>query len=215
MTGGIPNRLLKPAVFLICLVPAGLLAFDAFTGNLSANPIKDITEATGTWTLRFVMITLAVTPLRRLLGLNFLGRVRRMLGLFTFFYATLHFTTYVWLDQFFDIGSILADIPKRPFILAGFTAFVLFIPLAVTSTAGWVRRLGGKRWKWLHRLVYISAAAGVVHYLWLVKADIQRPVAYGVILAVLLAYRVLDYFRKRAVPKPTPARRSTAGNTPG
>lgn len=190
------NRLLKPAVFILSLVPVGLLAWDLFTDNLSANPIKDITEATGTWTLRFVMITLAVTPMRKLLGWNALGRVRRMLGLFTFFYATLHFFTYVYLDQFFDLESIIADISKRPFILVGFTAFVLFIPLAVTSTGGWVRRLGGKRWQLLHRLVYVSAVAGVVHYLWLVKADIQRPLAYGAILAVLLASRIVISFRK-------------------
>ena len=192
-----PNRLLKPAVFVLCLVPLGLLAYNAFTGNLSANPIDDITDTTGDWTLRFVMITLSVTPLRRLFGWNFLGRVRRMLGLFTFTFALLHFTTYVWLDQFFDVDSILADIPKRPFILAGFTAFVCFIPLAVTSTAGWVRRLGGKRWQALHRLVYLAATAGVVHYLWLVKADRSRPLTYGAILAVLLGFRVVDAVRRR------------------
>ncbi len=196
---GLAHRLFKPAVFLLCLIPAGALAWNLFTDNLSANPIKDITEETGTWTLRFVMITLAVTPLRKAFGWNRLGRIRRMLGLFTFMYATLHFFTYVWLDQFFDIESILADIPKRPFILAGFTAFVLFIPLAVTSTAGWVRRLGGKRWRFLHRAVYISAIAGVVHYLWLVKADIRRPVTYGVILAILLGYRLVDVLRNRNV----------------
>jgi sulfoxide reductase heme-binding subunit YedZ len=204
--GGVPakkspplsRRLEKPAVFILCLLPAALLAWNLLTDNLSANPIKDITEETGTWTLRFVMITLAVTPLRRLFGWNRLGRLRRMLGLFTFFYATLHFFTYAYLDQFFELGSILADIPKRPFILAGFTAFVLFIPLAVTSTAGWVRRLGGKRWQLLHRLVYISAVAGVVHYLWLVKADLQRPLTYGAILALLLGYRLVDSIRKKS-----------------
>ena len=191
------NRFLKPAVFILCLVPLGVLVWNAFTGNLSANPIDDITDTTGTWTLRFVMITLAVTPLRKIFGWNFPGRVRRMLGLFTFFYATLHFSTYVYLDQFFDVESILADIPKRPFILAGFTAFVLFIPLAVTSTAGWVRRMGGKRWQLLHRLVYVSAIAGVVHYLWLVKADIQRPLIYGGVLAVLLGYRIMELIKIR------------------
>ena len=194
---GPARLLLKPVVFLLCLLPIGLLAWNGFTGNLSANPIDDITDTTGTWTLRFVMITLAVTPLRKLSGWNILGRTRRMIGLFTFFYAALHFTTYAWLDQFFDIGTILLDITKRPFILAGFTAFVLFIPLAVTSTGGWVRRLGGRRWQLLHRLVYISAIAGVVHYLWLVKADIQRPLIYGLILLALLAYRVFDYFVRR------------------
>jgi len=200
-TPGILNRVLKPAVFLLCLLPLGLLVRDLLTGNLSANPIKDITEATGTWTLRLVMTTLAVTPLRRLFGWNRLGRVRRMLGLFTFFYATLHFFTYVYLDQFFEFDAILEDIPKRPFILAGFTAFVLFIPLAVTSTAGWVRRLGGKRWQLLHRLVYVSAVAGVVHYLWLVKADIQRPLAYGAVLALLLGYRAVAAVMKKRQPR--------------
>lgn len=199
------KRWLKPAVFLLCLMPFGLLAYNAFTGNLSANPIDDITDTTGDWTLRFVMITLSVTPLRKIFGWNFLGRVRRMLGLFTFFYATLHFTTYIWLDQFFDVASILKDIPKRPFILVGFTAFTLFIPLAITSTAGWVRRLGGKRWQLLHRLVYVSATAGVVHYLWLVKADKSRPLIYGAILATLLGYRLFEFVRKRRA-KPAPAR---------
>ena len=189
-------RWLKPAVFLLCLVPLGLLAIDAFNDGLTANPIEYITRTTGIWTLRLVMVTLAVTPLRKLFGWNYLARVRRMLGLFTFFYATLHFTTYVWLDQFFDIASILADIPKRPFILAGFTAFVLFIPLAITSTAGWVKRMGGKRWQLLHRLVYVSAIAGVVHYLWLVKADTSRPLIYGGILAVLLGYRIIGILSK-------------------
>jgi sulfoxide reductase heme-binding subunit YedZ len=203
-----PHRRLKPAVFLLCLVPVGLLAFDAFNDNLTANPIEYITRTTGDWTLRLVMVTLAVTPFRKLFGWNFLGRVRRMLGLFTFFYATLHFTTYIWLDQFFDFGSILSDIPKRPFILAGFTAFVLFIPLAVTSTAGWVRRLGGKRWQLLHRLVYISAIAGVVHYLWLVKADTTRPLIYGGILAGLLGYRILEAVRKQRRSAGAPGVRS-------
>jgi sulfoxide reductase heme-binding subunit YedZ len=209
------KRWLKPVVFLLCLVPLGLLTYNAFTGKLSANPIDDITDTTGDWTLRFVMITLSVTPLRKIFGWNFLGRVRRMLGLFTFTYATLHFTTYIWLDQFFDLQSILKDIPKRPFILVGFTAFTLFIPLAITSTAGWVRRLGGKRWQLLHRLVYVSATAGVVHYLWLVKADKSRPLIYGAILATLLGYRLFEYVRKRQ-SKPVPARsaRNPAPNRP-
>lgn len=195
-TAGPGVRFLKPIAFFLCLVPIGALAWDAFTDNLSANPIDDITDTTGTWTLRFVLITLAVTPARKLFGWNFLGRVRRMVGLFTFFYATLHFLTYAYLDQFFDVEAILADIPKRPFILAGFTAFALFVPLALTSTSGWVRRLGGKRWQLLHRLVYVSAVAGVVHYLWLVKADIQRPLIYAGILALLLGFRVYDMIRR-------------------
>ena len=133
------------------------------------------------------MFTLAVTPLRKLLGLPDLIRFRRMIGLFAFFYGTLHFITYIWLDKFFDLAEMLKDVAKRPFITAGFTAFVLMIPLALTSTTGWIRRLGGKRWQLLHRLIYFSAIAGVVHYYWLVKCDIRLPVMYGVFVGVLLA----------------------------
>jgi sulfoxide reductase heme-binding subunit YedZ len=156
---------------------------------LGANPIEFITHATGDWTLRFLAITLAITPLRKLLRLPELVRFRRMFGLFAFFYGCLHFMTYLWLDKFFSWGEIAKDVVKRPFITAGFTAFVLLIPLAVTSTAGWIRRLGGKRWQLLHRLVYVSAIAGVVHYYWLVKSDIRLPVSYGAIIGLLLAYR--------------------------
>jgi sulfoxide reductase heme-binding subunit YedZ len=187
-----PNRwwILKPAVFLACLLPMAWLTFAAFTDRLSANPLDDITELTGTWTLRFIMITLAVTPVRRLTGWASLIRFRRMLGLFACFHALLHFTTYVWLDQFFMWGEIVEDVAMRPFITVGFTGFVLMIPLALTSTKGWIRRLGGKRWQMLHRLIYVTAVAGIVHYLWLVKSDIERPFLYGVLLAVLLGIRV-------------------------
>jgi sulfoxide reductase heme-binding subunit YedZ len=183
--------LLKLLVYLGCLVPALWLVVAAATGGLGANPIDAITDETGTWTLRLLVATLAVTPLRRLTGWNDLIKFRRMLGLLAFLYATLHVSTYVVLDQFFDPASILGDIAKRPFITAGFVGFVLMVPLAVTSTAGWIRRLGGRRWQRLHRLAYISAAAGVVHYYWLVKADVSRPVRYAAVLALLLGARAV------------------------
>ena len=183
------SRWMKVPVFALCLSPALLLVWEGFNGGLGANPIEFITHATGDWTLRFLAITLAVTPLRKLLRLPELVRFRRMLGLFAFFYVCLHLMTYVWLDKFFSWSEIVKDVVKRPFITAGFTAFVLLIPLAVTSTAGWIRRLGGKRWQLLHRLVYVSAVAGVVHYYWLVKSDITRPVFYAAIVTLLLAYR--------------------------
>jgi methionine sulfoxide reductase heme-binding subunit len=188
-------RWIKVAVFVTCLVPLGLLAWAAYTQNLGANPIEKITHATGDWTLRFLLITLSITPLRKLLGVPWLIKFRRMLGLFAFFYACLHFTTYIWLDKFFNLHEMLADVAKRKFITVGFTAFILLIPLAVTSTAGWIRRLGGKRWQALHRLIYFSAIAGVIHYVWLVKADIREPLEYGAILALLLGYRLVMWIR--------------------
>jgi len=183
----------KPAkviVFLLALVPLAMLLWSAYTSNLTANPIEYITRNTGKWTLRFLLITLAVTPLRRYLHLPELIRLRRMLGLFAFFYGLLHLTTYVWLDQFFDITSMVKDVAKRPFITAGFTAFVLMLPLALTSTTGWIRRLGGKRWQRLHRLIYFSTLAGVVHYYWLVKSDVRLPLLYGSLLALALLLRI-------------------------
>jgi sulfoxide reductase heme-binding subunit YedZ len=202
-------RWIKVAVFVTCLVPLGLLAWAGYTQNLGANPIEKITHATGDWTLRFLLITLSITPLRKLLGVPWLIKFRRMLGLFAFFYACLHFTTYIWLDKFFNLHEMLADVAKRKFITVGFTAFVLLIPLAATSTAGWIRRLGGKRWQALHRLVYFSAIAGVIHYVWLVKADIREPLEYGAILALLLGYRVVTWIR--TIRKPgnvSPSRRA-------
>ncbi len=188
-------RWIKVAVFVACLVPLGLLAWAAYTQNLGANPIEKITHATGDWTLRFLLITLSITPLRKVLRVPSLIKFRRMLGLFAFFYACLHFTTYIWLDKFFNLHEMLADVAKRKFITVGFTAFVLLIPLAATSTAGWIRRLGGKRWQALHRLIYFSAIAGVIHYVWLVKADIREPLEYGAILALLLGYRLVMWIR--------------------
>jgi sulfoxide reductase heme-binding subunit YedZ len=190
------SRWAKVTVFALCLVPALLLVWKGFTGGLGANPIEYITHATGDWILRFLCITLSVTPLRKILGLPELIRFRRMLGLFAFFYACLHFLIWFVLDKFFDWGEIAKDVVKRPFITAGFTAFVLLIPLAVTSTKGWIRRMGGKRWQMLHRLIYVSGIAGVVHYYWLVKSDIRLPVMYGLIIAVLLAYRLIASLMK-------------------
>lgn len=184
-------RWIKPLVFILCLVPLALLGADAYGDRLGANPIETITRSTGTWTLVFLLITLSVTPLRRLTGVNTLIRLRRMLGLYAFFYACLHFAIYFWLDQFFDWSAIVKDIIKRPFITVGFFAFVLLIPLALTSTNAMVKRLGGRRWQLLHRLVYVIAIAGVVHYLWLVKKDITQPLIYAAVLSVLLGYRLV------------------------
>ncbi len=184
----------KPFVFLACLTPALLLGWDAFTGGLGVNPIEDITHRTGDWALRFLLVTLAVTPLRRLAGWNGLVRFRRMVGLFAFFYAVLHFSTYLVFDHFFDLLLIIDDVAERKYVTAGFVGFVLMIPLAVTSTQGWIRRLG-RRWTALHRLVYASAVAGVVHFLWLVKIDIGEPLIYAVILALLLGARLAHRYR--------------------
>src|SRR5262245_33942990 len=182
----------KPTVVVAALVPVLLLgaaALDLY-GSLGANPIDKITDVTGIWTLRFVLITLAVTPLRRVTGWNLLVRFRRMLGLFAFFYGTLHFSTWLVLDQFFAWEFILKDIAKRPYITVGFLGFILMIPLAITSTAGWIRRLGGKRWNWLHRLVYLTGVAGVIHYWWLVKVVTAPQIAYMAILVTLLGARL-------------------------
>lgn len=186
-------KYLKPAIFLACLIPLARLGWKAFSGGLGANPIQVITFSTGTWTLLFLLITLSVTPLRKLSKLYWLIQYRRMLGLFAFFYGCLHFLTYIWLDQFFDLHSVYKDIYKRPFITVGFTAFVLMIPLAATSTK-WAIRKMGKRWQMLHRLIYVSAIAGVIHYIWLVKKDIRVPVEYASILGVLLLYRVVAWY---------------------
>jgi sulfoxide reductase heme-binding subunit YedZ len=175
---------------IAALAPLAHLAVGAVIGTLGANPIEVITRATGEWTLILLLVTLAVTPLRRLTGLNWLLRLRRMLGLTAFFYACLHLVTYLWLDQFFDLAAIVKDIIKRPFITAGFTAFLLLLPLAITSTDAMVRRLGGRRWLALHRLAYPATAIGVLHYWWLVKADVSEPFFYAVILSLLLAMRV-------------------------
>lgn len=208
-------RALKVVVFLACLGPLFLLIWKAVhilpwtsdipfiargadRWNLGANPIEVITRATGKSTLIFLLVTLAVSPARKLLEIGWLVRFRRMFGLFAFFYATLHFVTYIWLDKFFDLHEMLADIAKRKFITVGFTAFVLLIPLAITSTKGWIVRLGGKRWHRLHQLTYLIAVLGIFHFLWLVKFDIRRPVKYGMVLAFLLGYRVAVWALEKA-----------------
>jgi sulfoxide reductase heme-binding subunit YedZ len=196
---------IKAALFVLALVPLARLVAAAFTGGLGVNPIEFVTRSTGTWTLSLLLITLAVTPLRRVTGWNWLIRLRRMLGLFAFFYACLHFTTYVWLDQFFDPAAIVKDVVKRPFITVGFSAFVLLIPLAATSTHAMVRRLGGKAWQRLHYLVYLIATLGVVHYWWLVKKDVTQPMLFAAALAVLLGYRVVHQLRNLSPRSGAPA----------
>lgn len=190
------SRYIKPIVFLACLLPVARLGWKAYQGALGANPIQVITYSTGTWTLVFLLLTLTITPVRKLTKQYWLIQYRRMLGLFAFFYGCLHFTTYIWLDQFFDLHSIYKDIFKRPFITAGFTAFVLMIPLALTSTKWAIRKLG-KRWQRLHRLIYFSAFAGVVHYIWLVKKDVRVPLIYATVLAALLLYRIVSWYTSR------------------
>jgi sulfoxide reductase heme-binding subunit YedZ len=190
------RKIIKALLFGAGLLPAARLVWLGLHNRLGANPIEFITHETGDWTLIFLVLTLSVTPVRRLLGRPELIRYRRMLGLFAFFYGCLHFTTYIWLDKFFDIAAMLKDIRKRKFITIGFTGFVLMLPLALTSTAGWIRRLGGRRWQMLHRLIYLSAIAGVVHYYWLVKSDIRKPVFYGTLVALLLLYRLAASMRR-------------------
>jgi len=185
-------RYLKPFIFIAALLPLARLGWKAYNSALGANPIQVITWSTGTWTLVFLMLTLSITPLRKLTQQYWLIQYRRLLGLFAFFYGCLHFLTYIWVDQFFDVHSMLKDIAKRPFITVGFTAFVLLIPLALTSTQRSIRWLG-KRWQMLHRLIYVTAVLGVIHYIWLVKADLRKPLIYAAILSVLLGYRILTW----------------------
>ncbi len=190
--------IVKPAVFLASSVPIAWLLFDTFTGNLSANPLEDIRDRTGIWTLRFLMITLSVTPLRRLIGWSSLIRFRRMLGLFAFFYGFVHLATYVWLDQYFDLRGIFKDMfLSRPFIITGFFSFLLLVPLAITSTRKWIGRLGGSRWQMLHRAIYVSTAAGILHYYWRGKVDLGRSAAYAGLLALLLAVRAWHALQQR------------------
>jgi sulfoxide reductase heme-binding subunit YedZ len=200
-------RIVKVAAFVAALGPLAWLVWAALTGNLSANPLSDITNETGIWAIRFVCITLAITPARRLTGWNWLIRFRRMVGLYAFFYGTLHFLTYIIVDRFAGLDfpdgivawstlvnlakSVGADIYKRPFITVGFTAWLTMLPLAITSTTGWIRRLGGRAWNRLHRLVYATGVIAVLHYWWLVKADVHRPLTYGAVVLVLLGARAL------------------------
>ena len=206
------EKFARTLVFINCLVPAVLLAADFARGRLGANPLDFMTEATGTLALIFLLLSLAITPLRRLTELNWLIKFRRMIGLYAFFYLSLHFLTYVWFDKFFNFAEIITDTARRPFILVGLTAFILMIPLAVTSTNKMIKRLGGKRWNRLHKLVYICATLGVIHYFLLVKSDVTKPLAYGALLAVLLWYRIyIAYFPPTkgniiSAPSPIPRR---------
>lgn len=194
--GGYTRRVLKPTVFVLGLLPIIYLMGVAAAGRLGVNPIETVALFTGRWTLRFLLITLAVTPVRRLFRWNEVVQLRRMLGLFAFFYATLHLSTYIVLDQFFDWSTILDDVTKRPFIIAGASAFLLMLPLAITSTRGWIRRLG-RRWAQLHMLVYPAAMLAVLHFIWKVKSDLRSPTRYAIILAALLAFRLLWSARRK------------------
>ena len=212
MNAILTSKWTKAVVFALCLVPLGLLIWRAIQGDLTANPINFIEHRTGDWTLRFLVITLAVSPLRKILRLPQLIRFRRMLGLYAFFYGCLHFSSWFGLDLFFDLRDIGKEIAKRPFITVGFAAFVLMIPLAFTSTAASIRRLGGKRWAMLHRLIYVSAIGGVIHYYWLVKSDKHKPLEYGFLVVLLLAWRIGSWLIHRSRPAPaaaTPPRRTT------
>jgi methionine sulfoxide reductase heme-binding subunit len=204
---------LKPIAFVAALGPVAWLVWAGLTGNLSVDPLADLTNETGLWTLRFICITLAVTPVRRLTGWNELIRFRRMIGLFAFFYGSLHFLIYVIADRFAGLDfpdgfvawstvmnlakSVASDVYKRPFITIGFTTLMLLLPLAVTSTAGWIRRLGGKQWQTLHRLIYVAGITAILHYWWLVKADVTSPQRYAIAIGVLLVFR-LAWARRRA-----------------
>ena len=191
------QRVIKPAVWVACLTPLALLIYHFVRNELSANPVEDITNTTGIWTLRFVVLTLAITPLRSLTGVNQLINYRRLISLFAFFYGSVHFTIFFFLDHQFDVAAMWQDVLKRRYITAGFTGFVLMIPLALTSTTGWIRRLGGKRWNLLHKLIYITAMAGVLHYFWKVKLDATNPIYYGVVVAALLGFRVWSAYSKK------------------
>lgn len=184
----------KVVVFLLCLVPLGDLVYRGFNARLTANPVEFVQHFTGDWTLRFLLITLSITPLRKLLNLPELIRFRRMLGLFAFFYVCLHFLTYIGPDQSFRLAGMWKDVEKRRYITVGFLGFVLLIPLAITSTKGWIRRLGGRRWQILHRSIYVAAICGVIHYYWLVKSDVREPLMYAAVLAILLLWRLATWF---------------------
>jgi sulfoxide reductase heme-binding subunit YedZ len=194
------RRVIKPAVFVTFLAPLAWLVYNAVWGDLGANPVETITNTTGIWTLRFLAITVAITPFRWVSKWNTIITFRRMVGLYAFFYGTLHFLIYFILDRSLILDDLWEDIVKRPYITVGFTAFMLMVPLALTSTTGWIRRLGGKRWSLLHTLVYISAALGVVHYWWKVKLDVTNPIYYAAIVAALLGARVVRRFARRQAP---------------
>ncbi len=192
------ERAFRSVVFLLALTPFALLVKDGLTGGLGTNPIETLTHRTGWWALAFLMATLSVTPVRRIVAWGPLIKLRRTFGLFAFFYASLHFGVYIGIDQFFAFGYILEDIAERPYITVGFTALLLLIPLAVTSTKRMVKRLGGRRWNRLHKAVYVASALGVLHFLWLVKADTREPLIFAGILAALLGYRAVAALLRRA-----------------
>jgi sulfoxide reductase heme-binding subunit YedZ len=209
------SKWIKALVFAVCLLPLGFIAWPFYRGEPIANPVEFIQHATGDWILRFLCITLVITPLRKLLHLPELIRFRRMFGLFAFFYACLHFTTYIAFDKVFDLAEIAKDVAKRRYITVGFLGFVLLIPLAITSTAGWIRRLGGRRWQMLHRAIYVSAVCGVIHYYWSVKSAVIRPLTYAAIVAVLLAWRAGDWLKRRTVVAATnPRSQQLSANSP-
>ncbi len=203
--------LLKTLLWLACLTPLARLLVLGLTDGLGANPIEFITLSTGITTLVLILTTLSITPLRRITRQNWLIRLRRPLGLFAFFYSCLHFTTYIWLDKFFDVQEMIKDVAKRPFITAGFLAFVLMIPLAATSTAGAVRRLGGQKWQTLHRLIYVTGCSAVIHFWWKVKADHREPAIYGLILVVLLLPRLFPGTFQKFI---SPSRNKDSGSKP-
>ena len=209
-------RWLKPPIFLLCLLPLAHLAWMGFHGELGANPVEYITHSTGTWALIGLCVTLSMTPLRRILNQNWLIRFRRMFGLFAFFYGCCHFSIYLTFDQVFDLHGIWADVLKRRYITVGFTGFVLMIPLALTSTAGWIRRMGGRRWAMLHRAIYLTAIAGVIHYYWLVKSDVHVPLEYAAVMAILLGWRVYGHFADppRRLPAAIPTRKEQTSVAP-
>ena len=191
--------IIKPAIFTLGLLPFAWLVWAAFNDALGTNPVETMTHETGQWALRFLLITLAVTPLRRFLGWHWLIRLRRMLGLFAFFYASLHFLIYIWLDQFFEWTEILVDIAKRPFITIGFVSLVLLLPLAITSTNGWQRRLK-RRWLVLHRLVYVIPVLVIVHFIWSLKADYSEPLLYALLFAALMLPRLYYFHAIKKAP---------------
>ena len=190
----------KVAVFVLSLGPLLFLVWRAVQADLTPNPVEFLQHQTGDWALRFLVFTLCITPFRKISELPELIRFRRMLGLFAFFYVCLHFLTYLGPDQNFEVAGMWKDVAKRRYITVGFAAFVLLIPLAITSTAGWIRRLGGKRWQALHRAVYACAALGAVHYYWRVKSDIRKPVFYGALVAILLVWRLGTRLLKKRAP---------------
>jgi sulfoxide reductase heme-binding subunit YedZ len=198
-------RLVKPVIFAVSLIPAAYLTYALFYGDLGPNPAETLQLQTGIWALRFLLATLAITPLRRITRWNRAIQYRRMLGLFAFFYATLHLMTYIVLDRYFDFAGVWEDIAKRPFITLGMLAFAAMVPLAVTSTKGWIRRLG-RKWTMIHRLIYLSAIAAAFHYLWKVKVAAGSPVYYAAIVAVLLGFRLIWTVKQRMNRHPQPAR---------